>query len=279
MKWVLLLCVKAVSAQSGTFALEVPVPETFPNASGSMYLEVFENGTTWIELTVEGVTPEANPLTAWLEYGPDRDHSIFTYAMPPVPMAPTTAGFSFGTGPEPNNVNIQGTSGSLGILIDYDVTKPNTGPLVSRRQTNQFDFPAHFNVDQPACPLDTCFRLTEDVQVQSGEGQSLGWAYIREFSDPATGFGDIDPVTGYAKLKTSPRAHFRVVLATHPDGQTHGIHPGFDFLQFGTFDFQSLHDFTMTPEPTFAPTPCPPGCSGRRRNLLFGYASQCPPGC
>jgi len=251
---VLLPALASAAGHVATFNMTSLAPDVFPDASGQLEIEDLDDGSTRFSMTVEGITPEAVPLTAWIEYGPDREHSLWEYVMPAVPLAPTWAGFSFGTGPEPNNVLVNGTSGSLDVVVDYDVTKPNQGPLVNRGQTDQLDFPAHLNVQQPPCGLDACFRLTDDLQVRSGAGQALGWSYVREFSDVATGFADVDETTGYAKLKKSPRAFFRVVLATHPDRQTHGLHPGFDFLEFGEFNFESLHDFTLTPEPTFAPT-------------------------
>ncbi len=227
-----------------------------PNPSGFAKYQALPNGKHRIVINLEGLDPGL-VLTAWVSYyfpgGPVAPHPIFDPigpGLPPIagvsaPLAATTAAFTEGLGPEPNQFDIKPSGKSqLVIDLDYNPLLPGQGPLRNgMANTIQALAPDGSDAEQPLC-------CPNGVPVP--EYQAVGSSYLRAF-DLDTGFQKLDH-NGRPILIRSPRAVDFIALVLHNDRTTHGINPGVPILPIpglsattgdhyllGIIDMRSLH--------------------------------------
>ncbi|MFK7848309.1 MAG: T9SS type A sorting domain-containing protein [Rhodothermales bacterium] len=240
-----------------------------PDPSGQLALKEMPNGETKITIDLEGLD-EDMVITAWTSYffpgGPVAPHPIFDPigpGLPPIagvsaPMAPTTAAFTEGMAPEPNQFDIKSNGKSkLTIFLDYDPLLPGQGPLRNDMvTTNQALAPAGDDAEQPLC----C-----PAGVPAPSYQPVGSSFLRAF-DPATGFQRLD-ANGRPVLIRSPRAVDFIAIVVHSDKTTHGINPGIPILPIpglsattgdhyllGIFDLRALHPSSGNQPAQFIPS-------------------------
>ncbi|MEM8484911.1 MAG: T9SS type A sorting domain-containing protein [Bacteroidota bacterium] len=227
-----------------------------PNPSGFAKYQALSNGKHRIVINLEGLDPDL-VLTAWVSYffpgGPVAPHPIFDPigpGLPPIagvsaPVAPTTAAFTEGLGPEPNQFHIRPNGKSQLIIdLDYNPLLPGQGPLRNgMSNTIQALAPDGSDSEQPLCCPNG---------VPAPEYQPVGSSYLRAF-DLNTGFQELDH-NGRPVLIRSPRAVDFIALVIHTDKTTHGINPGVPILPIpglsattgdhyllGIIDMRSLH--------------------------------------
>ncbi len=199
-----------------------------PAPTGTARFNVRPDGTTRVAIELDGVDPDL-VITVWTSYyfpGGPAPHPIFAPIAPgqpaiagvSAPLAPTTAGYTEGLGPEPNEFEInQNGNARLVVELDYNPLLPHTGPLRNDLViTNQTDAPAGSGVEQPLC----C--------ATSPTVQSVGASFLRHF-DLETGFQKLD-ADGRPMLVRSPLPVAFLAVVVHVDKQTHGINPGVPIL-------------------------------------------------
>ncbi|MDZ4699043.1 MAG: T9SS type A sorting domain-containing protein [Rhodothermales bacterium] len=199
-----------------------------PAPSGTARFNVRPDGTTRVAIELEGVDPEL-VITVWTSYyfpGGPAPHPIFAPIAPgkpaiagvSAPLAPTSAGYTEGLGPEPNEFEINANGkAQLTVELDYNPLLPHTGPLRNDLViTNQTDAPAGSGVEQPLC----C--------ATSPTVQSVGASFLRHF-DLETGFQQL-VADGRPMLVRSPLPVAFLAVVVHVDKQTHGINPGVPIL-------------------------------------------------
>lgn len=227
-----------------------------PAPQGRAKYQQLGDGTHRFKINLEGLRDDL-VITAWISYffpgGPEAPHPIFEPigpGLPPIagvsaPLAPTTAAFTEGLGPEPNQFEIRPSGkASLTIDLDYNPLVPGQGPL-----RNDLDY-----TDQSLAPEDHAAAqpLCCPAGIPAPSYQSVGSSYLRAY-DPATGYQQLDE-SGRPVLIRSPRAVDFIALVVHTDKTTHGINPGIPILPMpglsadtgdhyllGIFDLRSLH--------------------------------------
>ncbi len=227
-----------------------------PNPSGVAKVRTTGNGNTKFVIHLKGLDPNL-VVTAWVSYffpgGPVAPHPIFDPigpGLPPIagvsaPLAPTTAAFTEGLGPEPNSFQINANGNAkLIVELDYDPFLPAQGPLRNAMaETNQSIAPSGHDAEQPLCCPD---GFPAPIY------QAAGSSYLRAY-DMNTGYQQLDS-NGNPILIRSPRAVDFLAIVVHTDKTTHGINPGIpilpipglsattgDHFLLGIFDLRALH--------------------------------------
>lgn len=202
-------------------------PATLDGTSGRMVLKTRADGATSVMISLDGLDP-AWVITAWVSYyfpGPGviPPDPVFGTAEGPgvaavsAPLAPTTAAFTEGMGPEPNQMTVKSNGeGFLWLVLDYDPLRAGQGPLRNDLVfTEQTAAPEGSAAMQPEC----CGSAI----------QAVGSSYLRVFDED--GFQVLD-AAGAPELVRSPVPVAFVVLVIHLDGTTHGINPGVPVFPF-----------------------------------------------
>jgi hypothetical protein len=248
-----------VAPQPPPIVLDQPPPCSFPEGinpyssptpSGQAHLLVKADDTVQVDITLQGFAPggtvaaiinwyfqflypygEGGELLPDLFLSVDADKDLvdilgniwvpYAQAGHSVPLAPTTAGFTEGLGPEPNQIFIdQDGNGRLTVKLDYNPLKPNQGPLRnSLVSTNQGGAPEDSVAFQPGC----CSGL-----FTRGSGlpplQPVGASFLREW-DRDTGFQVLDD-NGRPKLVRSPVPALFIAISYVLDKHLKGISAG-----------------------------------------------------
>ncbi len=211
---------------------------------GKAHVIVKENKTKFI-IQLKGLAP-GMVITAWASYyfptGPSP-HPIFDgVAATSIPLAPTTAGFTEGLGPEPNQFYTWPNGrAQLVVELDYNPLKAYQGPLRNDMVViEQSAAPAGSGAEQPEC-------------CSPSEPQPIGSSLLRVFNQN-TGYPIIDE-NGRQSLLRSPVPYSFIALVVHTDKTTHGIHPGIgilpipgmpassgDHFLLGMFDLRQLQE-------------------------------------
>ena len=234
----------------------LPAEFVSPNPSGTLHIKEKGNGEYSFSMDLEGLEPDL-VVTAWVSYffpgGPVAPHPIFDpigEGLPPIagvsaPLAPTTAAFTEGMAPEPNEFAIRPNGkAKLRVALDYNPLLPHTGPLRNgMANTQQSLAPAGSDSEQPLCCPNG---------FPAPDFQPVGSSLLRAF-DLSTGFQQLD-ANGRPILIRSPRAVDFIAIVVHTDKTTHGINPGIpilpipglsadtgDHFLLGIFDLRSLH--------------------------------------
>lgn len=196
-----------------------------PNPSGAAVMTVNGDDTASFDITLQGLAPNL-VITAWISYffppGPAPDPIFLTTAAVSAPLAPTTAGFTGGLGPEPNQFftapdpDDPGTDvATLSVALDYNPLKASQGPLRNNlTNTNQVAATPGSGAEQSPC----CVTAVPPSPIQP-----VGSSYLRVFG--LDGFQELAP-DGRAKLRRSPVPVAFLAIVVHIDETTHGINPG-----------------------------------------------------
>lgn len=236
--------------------LPIGVEERFvsPDASGSLRLRVFENGTARAEIRLEGLAPDL-VISAWIAYffppgpSPDPIFEPMAAGLSPVaavsaPLAATTARFSEGLGRDPNRFfNLPGGRARLAARLDYNPLLSGQGPLRNAMvATDQSPALPGTGAEQGACCPNG---------IPTPKPQAVGSSLLRVF-DPETGFQNLG-ADGHPELLRSPVPVSLIAVVVHIDEMTHGLNPGIpifpvpgtsvttgDHFLLGAFDLRNL---------------------------------------
>ena len=198
------------------------LPEDFlDGTSGTLSLRVAPDGRTELDFQVSGLDPEWT-LTAWISYffppGPAPDPIFEGTAGISAPAAATTAAFTEGLAPEPNQLRVHPDGrGRLKVTLDYNPLTAGEGPLRSDLVVTEQTMAAEGSgAEQGTC----CEGLV----------QPIGTSFLRVF-DPLTGFQELDD-NGRPVLLRSPVPVAFMLIVIHLDNTTHGINPGQPIFPF-----------------------------------------------
>ena len=184
------------------------------------------------------------PLPPWTDPPCPSIWVPYAVAAHSVPLARTSAGYTEGLGPEPNQISIdQDGNGRLKAKLDYNPLKPHQGPLRNGlANTHQGAAPAGSIAFQPPC----CGLVTPSREPVH---QPVGSSFLREF-DPATGFQKLE-ANGRPKLVRSPVPAAFISIISSIDKHTKGLNPGLpyvpellsfgDHVILGVFDLRAFH--------------------------------------
>jgi hypothetical protein len=250
-----------------------------PTPSGQAHLLVKADDTVEVDIKLQGIAPGATvaaiinwyfqflyPFGEGGELLPDIFLSVdadkdlvdiheniwgpYAPAGHSVPLAPTTAGYTEGLGPEPNQIFIdESGNGRLTVQLDYNPLKPHQGPLRnSLVSTNQGEAPVGSIAAQPGCCSGLLSRTGLPVL------QPVGSSFLREF-DRATGF-QVLGADGRPKLLRSPVPAAFIAISFILDKHLKGINAGLarvsvpppvsveilgDHVILGLFDLRAFH--------------------------------------
>lgn len=229
-----------------------------PDPSGLAHMIVRDDDTARFNIRLNGLAEDL-VITAWISYffppgpAPDPIFEPIGEGLPAIagvsaPLAPTTAGFTEGIGPEPNSFTIirghDSDGAQLIVELNYNPMKAGQGPLRNTLvNTDQSLAPRGTDAEQQDCCPD---GLPEP------KPQPVGSSYLRLF-DTETGYQLLDE-DGVPELLRSPAPVAFLAIVVHIDDTTHGINPGIailpipdlpastgDHFLLGMFDLREFH--------------------------------------